>query len=339
LELLCSSPNPRALGVGVLTNWLLHDTATVPMQTVAAPTALPFRALHLKSNYCHGEFRRQAQRSTCTPTKGRVYLARRSSSVMPKAIGKGPGDDGGRDDDKVAELTARDVAMSRELQSRISEIKSRPFYYPVTQAIKKEGLSRRVLLGGVGVVALTGALIRTSLVSSASGGGNSSKSASSVNVGSLPLSYFISEVLACDVALQQARDYAAEGEWIQYNTLRRRISDGATKKSLELVINKSGLNGREADRARSIRTDFFELVDQMDYTKYTNQLTNTGDAYTNNLEDARKREFSVNATAAARAKLQDFIDLLPQDDVQYALSGGANGLRGSSGTIPSPGSL
>lgn len=255
-----------------------------------------------------------------TPSKTQ-YPLRRSLLKIKSAA-----DDG--QSDRAPELSARDIAMNNELRNRISEIESRPFYAGLIESAKNEGLSRRVLFGGLAAASLSFALF--------SGVGQDKETKAL-----LPLSYYISEVLACDLALKQAKGYASDGEWIQFNTLRRRISDGATKKSLQGVVSAAKLTGRDADKARTISQDFLELVDQMDYARYINSLPVkiNSDEYTKLQEDRRKKEFTFNATVAAELKLQELISMLPQNEVQYALSGGANGSLGSSGTVLSPASL
>lgn len=240
-------------------------------------------------------------------------------------LSKSPKDDNLPEDDKAAELSARDLQMIASLNARVTEIESRSQIDKLMEAVQNEGLSRRVLVGLLLTASVSGAVIAQS-----NGSGNK-----------LPLSYYLAELIATEEVLKQAEIFAQQKDWIQYNSIRRRIVEGNTKSNMQGAVAAAKLQGTEKYGAQQAAADFFELVNQMDYSSYLDSFTrnNAETEYLRDQQERNRQEFSLNAARAASLKLQELLRFMPSAELRYARAGGANGSLGSTATVSSPDSL
>jgi len=133
---------------------------------------------------------------------------------------------------------------------------------------------------------------------------------------SKPLFFYLTAVLRVQAQLKDLEALVADAEFDRVKSVLSRMlgSPGDIKSNLEnSVAWLDDVKTRET--ANALAFEFLEYLQQVDYSKY---FENMRTATPSGADKARYSEFSVQCVKAAQLKLNDFLKLMPAEDLDAA---------------------
>ena len=167
----------------------------------------------------------------------------------------------------------------------------------------QETLSRRLLLGGVG----TALFVALSLIPDADG------------PPAKPLFFYIVPLLRVQALLPRAEAVVADADWGGLTALRASVLGSPNDAREALRCAAAALRDAKAqERAKGLAASFLEYLDQADPAKYfDSRAAPTG------AQNAEFAAFSQRAVKAAEVALNDFLLLMPAEDLEAARANAA----------------
>ncbi|XP_024400077.1 uncharacterized protein [Physcomitrium patens] len=129
---------------------------------------------------------------------------------------------------------------------------------------------------------------------------------------SKPLFLYVVSILQLQRILKSLEDTASDVEVVK-SELRRAGTSEEIKKTL---LNAAAwLDGENAEKATNLSFEIFEYVDQADYSRY---FENIGEP--SPVQQMEFLKFSLQSIKAARKKIDEFLTLIPSEDLDAAAS-------------------